>query len=84
VRTCASSMSITIDSMIDTPRRQAARQPLNRHFQVSSKLISRWKHEPGSRLIPRWKRLGLSGIERRHYDVSSSRPARTSTRRNQT
>lgn len=40
-------MSIAIAPMIDTPRRQAARQPLNRRFQALA------------RLIPRWTRLGL-------------------------
>jgi hypothetical protein len=48
-------MSITIDSMIDAPRRRAAHQPLNRRFQALARLIPRWNHEPGPRLIPRWK-----------------------------
>ncbi|MBW7886550.1 MAG: transposase, partial [Caldilineaceae bacterium] len=36
-------MSIAIAPMIDTPRRQAARQPLNRRFQALARL------SPGSR-----------------------------------
>jgi hypothetical protein len=55
-------MSITIHPMIDTPRRQAARQPLNRRFQTPSRLIPPWNHEPGSRLIPRWTRLLVAFI----------------------
>ncbi|MCA3218743.1 MAG: TraR/DksA C4-type zinc finger protein, partial [Burkholderiales bacterium] len=36
-----------------------------------SRLRPRWNHEPGSRLIPRWKRLALGWIEDGSYRVCS-------------
>ena len=56
-------MSITIRSMIDTPRQQAAIHPPHRHAQTPFRLVPRWNHVPGSRLIPRWTRLIGSAIE---------------------
>src|SRR5258706_1925326 len=53
-------MSITINSMIDAPRRQAALQLANRPLQTPSRLNPRWNHEPGSRLTPRWTRLAVA------------------------
>ena len=50
-------MSITIRSMIDSPRRRAALQSPNHHAQTPFRLIPRWNLAPGSRLMPRWTRL---------------------------
>jgi hypothetical protein len=50
-------MSITIDSMIDSRHRRAACQPPNRRSQAAARLTPHWNAAPGSRLIPRWKRL---------------------------
>jgi hypothetical protein len=52
-------MSITIDSMIDPLHRRAASQPPDRQSQVHARLTPQWNLAPGSRLIPRWTRLGL-------------------------
>jgi phage-related protein len=67
-------MSITINSMIDAPRRQAAHQLPNRPLQTSSRLNPRWNHEPGSRLIPRWTRLPLDCLWcfRHIYDMTDT------------
>jgi isocitrate/isopropylmalate dehydrogenase len=50
-------MSITIASMIDTPRLPAPREPASPNPQTPSRLTPRWNLAPGSRLTPRWKRL---------------------------
>jgi len=60
VRTCASFMSITIESMIDTPRMPAPCEPAIPKSQTPSRLIPRWNLAPGSRLTPRWTRLSLA------------------------
>jgi hypothetical protein len=56
-------MSITIRSMIDSPRQQAALQPLHRKAQTPFRLTPYWKYEPGPRLTPRWTRLKLAGAD---------------------
>jgi DNA-binding CsgD family transcriptional regulator len=69
VRTCASFISITINSMIDAPRGQAAHPLLNRRFQTSSRLVPRWNHAPGFRLLPRWTRLLVDSPKARADDA---------------
>jgi hypothetical protein len=63
-------MSITIRRMIDSPRQQAALQPLNHRPQTASRLIPRWNHAPGLRLIPRWTRLDIEGTPLAEYNAA--------------
>ena len=50
-------MSITIASMIATPRLPVPTEPAFPSPEAPSRLIPHWNLAPGSRLIPRWTRL---------------------------
>jgi hypothetical protein len=50
-------MSITIASMIDTPRTPTPSEQATPAHQTPFRLIPRWNLALGPRLIPRWTRL---------------------------